>query len=475
MSLTPVQQQAYDAINSRMEPGFLNPVGNDDVRAAIAELDGLSRADADAVIDEMARTGRLDRFTSELTDQSPLGFGGVGLGEAQDFFNRLAPKLDGASLATVAQSLSRAGSDVSNYDYVQAFGTAVGNNARRADAVEFVRQMAPFTTDRSSSFSTYIGGSTTMSGDKDAMAVAEVLGRLRGANAEAAFAALSTEQLQAVLGASLEGAMFTSVSPAGGTVSMSYDANEFRDIMRAGASTSDPELKARLFDAAGDQLRAIGQGSPFVPTLSRESEGWMLDGMTELIRSDTTGVVRELAYNRATYDGSDLATYAKAMLNNGRTEALGEIMAELSTGNGNNQNPVDRFEAATTLPNGRDRYDNAGTLGYFTGAVYRGITAIASDTESQNALATAVAKTALTVIDKSKPWGAAVGYAASVAKEWVQFGIAALNGPPGASPAQQLELGAIPFDPNTDERAVSSAAYAEFNARISDVQRLARP
>lgn len=55
-SLIPVQQNAYDSISSRLHESFLNDVNEDDLNSVRETLGGLGAVDADAVIDEMART-----------------------------------------------------------------------------------------------------------------------------------------------------------------------------------------------------------------------------------------------------------------------------------------------------------------------------------------------------------------------------------------------------------------------------------
>ncbi|MFN3592901.1 MAG: hypothetical protein ACK4TG_12045, partial [Thermaurantiacus sp.] len=98
-----------------------------------------------------------------------------------------------------------------------------------------------------------------------------------------------------------------------------------------------------------------------------------------------------------------------------------------------------------------------------------------SDAAAQNTLITEVGKTALTIVDKTKAWGAWAGIGAAVAKEWVGFMLREFNPPPGMRAAQIIESHAIPFDPATGEQAVSSNAYSAYSAALERVRRMANP
>jgi hypothetical protein len=476
--LTPTQQAAVDSINQRLSTAWNDPfVSYGDVQAISATLRGLSAIDQNAVVRELARTGALNSFAREMLQSAPFNLGGLTLPERNQLLADMAGKLNGANLARVAGALSAASSGVSQHELLDQFGGLVARHAGSLSKVDFIREMAARTTDQASVWSTYFGGSSRIEGDPDAMAVARVLGSLRGTRAAEGFAALNEAQLQAVIKASIRPWSVTTAMPNGAAAppSVSYNATAFRDLMTAGASMTDPAAKARLFNAAGDALREVERANFLVAPMRGGTLDVMADGMTALLRSDPAGVIRQLALTQATWDGSDLATYAKVMLDKGRTAELGEIMAGVQFGNRGTENPVTRFDAQTILPSGQGRYDNAHALGYFVGAVYRGAQALTSDASAQNTLLTEIGKTALTAIDKGKFWGSWVGTSAALAKEWVGFMLREFNPPPGMAAAQRLEALAIPFDPQTNQQAVSSNAYSAYTASLERVRRMANP
>ncbi len=186
----------------------------------------------------------------------------------------------------------------------------------------------------------------------------------------------------------------------------------------------------------------------------------------------SVSVMRELAYNQETAFGTAFATYAKQLLNTDQADVLGEQMARLQMGNSLNEEPIARFETSVNRPNGATVYENSGTLGYFVGSVYSATESISSDIKSQQELVTAVLKSALTVIDKTKVGGPAVGTVASVGKEWVSFAVKAAIDDPGTSAAQQLERASIPVDPSNGEIAVGTNSFSSFNDRVSQIRRL---
>lgn len=475
MSLTPVQQAAYDDISAKLDTsGWFNTVTHDEMNQVRAKLDGLNAADADAVIDEMQRTGQLDRFAQEAVDGSWFGNGGYSGDERRDLFNDLAGKLDGSSLARVSDSFARASAGEDGFNRVNELADSVASHGSASVKVDYVRAMAGNAADGTGLRGTGFGSSWSREVDAEASAIAEVVGSLRGAQAQEAFKALSPDQLRAVMNSSIDQTNFYS---QGGVVT-SFDAEDFKGVMDAAASISDPDLKARIFDAGADPMRAvrdtqgigIGQNSP-----DRDATlNTIRDSMTTLLNSDTTGVVRELTYNSETQDGSDLSAYAQVMIATGQEKTLGEQMARLQFGNDLQGDPIARLDQ-TTQVNGQERRENAGALGYFVGSVYAGAAAHTKDVKEQQEVATAVLKSVLSVVDKAGVGGRVVGGAASVAKEWVVFAVRGAIDDPGASAAQKLERAALPQDPGTGELGVGDPIADAFNTTLSRVQRSAAP
>lgn len=488
--VTPVQQSAVNDITHKLrDGGWTDWVTHAEMNDVAGRLRGLSATDADAVVDELARTGQLDRFASESVDGSWFGRGGYSAGERRDLYVDLAGKLDGQSLATLSQALARTdagGGD--GHARVADLAAAVASHAGAGAKVDYIRALAPSVSDARSHSTSSFGSSAIHESDAEASAIGTVLGTLRGSQAQAAFAVLATpgpggrDALREVLRSGVDATLRTSSMGMSAHATLSWNTGGARGVLDAAASIGDADLKARIFDAGADTMRSVRDSNGVFGGLTVIGKDAALrdvaGGLTRILDSDTTGVMRELTYNRATLDGSDMAAYAKQMLQSGGEVKLGEIMARLQFGNGLNENAVARLDRVTTLTGGQQVRAQAGALGYFVGSTYAATAAISRDVRAQQEMTTAVLKSALTVIDKARvggPAALAVGTTASVAKEWVQFAVRAAIADPGSSAATQLERAALPIDPATGEIAVGDAITQAIGDTLGRTSRLSNP
>lgn len=293
----------------------------------------------------------------------------------------------------------------------------MNTHASDATKVDFIRRLAGSSTDQPRV--------RTMNEDRvydpQARAIAEVLGGLQHnpAAAELAFESLRPEQVREVLNAATREVQLFAFAFGGGSSVTFADASTFDAVMTAASRIGDADTKARIFDEGVAELKDLeSRGLDEAAEVAR-------NGLTRLLMSDTNGVMRELAYNKETFDGSALAYYMKSMLNAGEAARLGEIQAQILTGNQRDTgDPVARFEELSSTASGHDRYANAEVAGYFAGAVTSAARSITDDARQQAELLTAVFKSALTVIDKSNV-GRSLGAGPGVAKEWVQFPVRA--------------------------------------------------
>lgn len=470
MTLTPVQQSAYNDIAAKLDAsGVFNSVTHAEVNDVAARLRGLSSVDADAVIDEMARTGQLDRLAEETMDGAWFGNGGMSETERRDLFNHLAANLDGASLASVSRAFAGATDGESDFNVVTELAASVADRATPRAKLDYIGALAG-ETDGQGIDGWHLGGSWTRNVDSEAGAIGTVLGSMSGPYAQQAFGALTTDQLRAVLNTGID----QRVNYSRSSVSIGYDVARYEGVMTAAASISDPDLKARIFDAGTDALRTVRDDSGFNVFAYQRDETLqsMTAAMGRLIDSDTTGVVRELTFNSETQDGSDLAAYAQVMIATGQEARLGEQMARLQFGNDMQGDPLTRLDE-TVQVNGQERRENAGALGYFTGAVYAGAAAHSDEIAQQQEAITNVLNSVLTVIDKTSPRGVAT--AAALGKVWMASAVEAAIANPGTDPAARLERAALPQDPATGELGVGDGVTDAFNTALSRVQRTASP
>jgi hypothetical protein len=468
--LTSTQESAYNSIQSRLEEGFLNDVNEADLSSIRETLQGLSATDADAVIDEMARNGELQRLADESNDSEFLGMGqdGFSADDQRALFADLAGKLDGDSLAKIHDAYVQAESGQTEFDRVTELADAIATHGTSTSKLDYINAIKEGAGDGSIDSVNIAGGSSSYNVDGEAAAIGTVLGSLRGSYAAEGFEALSSEQLDAVLRTGIG----ETVNYGHASVSSSYDVGRFQDVMAAAASTSDPSLKADVFAAGAEHLRTIRDADTFPAISLNEDElRGASESMANLIDSDTTGIVTELAYDGTTRDGSAMSAYTQVMIETGQTERLSDQMLDLQFGNDRNENAVDRLDEVTTLSNGQERRENAGALGYFVGSVYAGAKAHSSNVEDQQKVISGFLNFA---VGKIPSVGGVSASDAMLGQDLISKAVEAAIDNPGMDPAQRLEMAALPLDANND-LAVGDAIFSAFEDTLSTVERLAKP
>ena len=482
MNLTPVQQQAFDQINGHLTAGFLGAVDHDDVNAVAAKLKELSPEDANAVIARMRESGQLDTLASEGIDGTWFGNGGYSAEERRELFNALAGKLSGDNLAAVSNAFEKAGSGEEGFNLAGEFGAAVASHAPADAKVAFIKALSGETADGKGLTGITMGGSWERKVDGDAAAVATVLGSLRGSQAEAAFDHLVQypDQLKAVMSTGIDQ---TNMFSENGVMT-SFDTARFRGVIDAAASISDPDLKARVFDAGAQQLKVI-RDTPSVSVGANsvdrdDSLNEVRDSLTRLIDSNTTGIVRELTFNRETLDGSSLAAYTQVMFDTGQADKLGEQLTRMQFGNDvktNPQDPVARLNESVTV-DGETRRPNASALGYYVGAVEAGAGADAKDTKATQDNVTAMLKSMNAIVGAfTGPGGAAITGAGG---EWINKGVELAINSTSVSTANRLAMAALPTErpeggASYDVEERNGPYFGDFNDRRTWVVDHAQP
>ena len=337
--------QALTDIRDRMKSGLFNPVGADDVKAVQDIVGGLSKADANAVMQQMS-DDELRHLAGEVSDTSWIA-GGLNRDEKAAFFDTMAKQLDGEQLARLSQAFDRSqqGSGVGKLDSaddVAMLGAAVGRHASTQTKLDFIKAISAngALTDQKSVDGFHMGGSMSQLSDPQARSVAEVIASMDKSPTAArrALETLTTDQLNAVVKAAADPTMFNSASQAGSSVTMHYDTATFQKLMEVAGKTGNADLKARVFAAGAEVLKEAESGNLFTPVLADTAA--MRKGMHSLLMSDVNGVIGELASNQETRDGSALATYAKSALNAKEFDQLAEVQVRLSLGNDLKGDPV---------------------------------------------------------------------------------------------------------------------------------------
>jgi hypothetical protein len=334
-------------------------------------MQGLSPAQRNEVISQLS-DGDLRKWAGEINGT----VGGLSASEQQSLFNSLAEGLDGKQLARVANAFS------GEPDSVTQLGKTIGARADADTKVEFVKAMAPSTTERQVTLvdNGFLAPSSTLSGNEDARAVGEVLASMakQPSSFNSAIAALSDEQLQSVMDASaMETSTTTAMSTgmgAASSTSVDYNPKLVADITRAAASSSDAKTKARVFEAASEQLKEISDaGGALTPYIGKAADVKQVsDAMTTLLRSDPNGIVTQLRTNVDATGGS-LVNYSSALMGQGQEKTVRNLLVSLQQGNDGKGNAFNNFSNPAVARN----------LGFFTGSVAAAINNKTSDRGDQ--------------------------------------------------------------------------------------------
>jgi hypothetical protein len=389
LTVDQITSQIHDLVNSE---GFLSHSRNDHLHQVNDLLKGLQPADADQVLSKLS-AGDLKKWADDVNSGGIFGAEGLNGGEKKDLFNLFARDLDGTQLARVSNSFG-------NRDDAISLSQSVAQQSPAAVKVQYVQQLSGQTTDKTSDFQNG-WNQTTFFGDKDAVAAGNVLASLKG-NPQAFDAAansLNNTQLAAVFNAA-EGQKSTHYLGQEGPPAVTTSAQPLADILSAAATSNDPAIKARMFEAGAKAIGEINDtNSLFSPNPGAGDDvKRVTQGMTGILNSDTTGVVRALKLDQP--GGTALTTYMKEVISRDPSpdnKTIGTLLAHLQQGNALNQNPLDFVNQATDDGHGGKVYINAENLGYFSGAVQAGIGKITSDEKTEGDILNNILTTAVSV------------------------------------------------------------------------------
>lgn len=353
-------EDAVNSIKNSLSEGFLDwDVTHGDLENIQQQFQGLNAEEANQAFGQLS-DGDLQKWVGELNGLN----GSYSREEKQQLFNELAGKLNGANLARLATALGNDNGDAA------ALGRAIGQNSSAQTKVDFVRNMA--------------GSVERSRGASEA--VAEVISGLQNnpAALDRALGSLSDTQLQKLMeNITVNG--YSTSSPYGGAYTIQYNGELLGKMLDAVSKSNNPDVKARVFNAAALQLKAIEGAPNLMPATAiigkNDAAAKIRDGLTSVINSDTTGIMTSLEHNYR--NGEGITAYAKSMLNGGKTVELGQIVARLSKGNDLTGDPLSRFGTQVRGTDGNPHYQNAQVLGYFAGALFAGAKQITGDRTKQ--------------------------------------------------------------------------------------------
>lgn len=353
--------------------GFLWLNRNGHLKETIQDFKNLTPAERNEVASRLSDAD-LQELADDVNANGVGGANGLSADEKRDLFNTLAQGLDGEQLGRLAAAFD-------DRKDVMALGQAVAQHADSDTKVDFIKEMAPRTQDQDYDSGVMVGGSWSEKGDKEAEAILDVLSSM--GNDPAAFneavSALDESTLHAVAEAGINQS-----STHGETIAIvSHDPKQLTALLDAAAKSNDPAVKARVFDAGASALQSMRDSTkfPVVSIGTDDAAKQVTDKLTALFNSDVRGITHEL--NQHDQYGKGLSTYTSEVLRAGESgqKVLGEQLAQLQ-GAGTGQSPIQFMEQTAPGTSGAPYYQNAESLGYFTGAMRNGL-------EAQNADATA--------------------------------------------------------------------------------------
>jgi hypothetical protein len=368
-----------------------NDVTHDDLKSINELLKGMTREERNEVISKLSAE-EIETWTSELDNGGFLGMGeGLSADERGQLHRMLASSLD-------AKQLSRVYDAYDDRDQKLELANAIATHAPPSTKVDFIKELAPKTTDKSGpeidGFIVY----SASDGDTEGRAVAEILGSMKQTPQamKEAYASLTDPQLNAVFEAAVQHEMHTNNfgGPAAGMSrpSYSYDVQPLVRVLDAAATSDDPALKARAFEFAGRHLATISGASSIshtmlAPTPGAEKEAKALaDSMSKLYGTDVNGITSALERNYQS--GKGMAPFLEHLISEGGKagkDTVRSYIVQLAAGNGGKEDPFKRF----TQPEYQDSgvyYPNAEKLGYFAGSLHEAIEAISTNRKEQAAL-----------------------------------------------------------------------------------------
>jgi hypothetical protein len=321
-----------------------------------------NRAEANTVFNRLTNSD-LRNWAGELNGT----VGGYSREERRSLFNDLASRLNPANLARMNNALSEGGDRV-------GLAQSVAQNASDAVKLGYATQLR-----------------TGVERNQDnALALATLLGGMRGRNLETAIGRLSSPQLNAVARAAIQEQTDVVSTGVGFSVTtINRDPRPLARLIDAATSISinsrdSARSRARVFEAGTNELRRIEESHA---PMRREDGATVRNALTRLMNSDTTGIVNHLEQQNR---GRFLSDYVQSMLrtrNRNDQVTIGNQIRRLLRGNSQRENPLDRFATqieGTPIPGADTRYyQNARSLGFYSGAVSAAVERITDNRAEQ--------------------------------------------------------------------------------------------
>lgn len=339
--------EGVKTIQNRLDEEYIwSDVSHGDLEDIQNVFADLNPAEANAVFERLSDKN-LNKLTEELNGQ----IGGFSSDEKKSLFNELAGKLNINNqnrLDSTLQKYGLVGDSEALTNSITTFLVAKGSPQTKVD---FVKNMAGI-----------IEGNHAKG-----IAVAKVIASLKNNSTglNEALKGLNENQLKSLMeSASVEIFDSSSVLGVGGPsvphTAIYYDAKVLNQMLNAVSTSNDPRLKADVFNAAGEQLKTIEESSNYIGrtvTGTNTAAAQIHDGLTQIIDSDTTGIVK---YLQNQDKGVGLASYLQSMIGSSNQDDRSQIRTQITSllrGNNSSQNQIEYFEQRVLTPQGRNKMD----------------------------------------------------------------------------------------------------------------------
>lgn len=255
--MTDVAEVTRNIRNRTHDDGFAWLKRNENLKQTLQDFKDLTPAERDAVVSRLN-----DADLKELADDvNAMGLGGAnGLSadEKRDLFNTLATGLSGEQLGRLATAFN-------DRQDVMALGQAVGQHASSDVKLDFIKEMAPRTSDGDS----HATHTRHEAGDKEAEAILEVLNSMGNdpSGFNDAIHSLDDQTLDAVVTAGIN--KVTSYSgkdqvPTG----LRHDSEQLSKLLEVAARSADPAVKAKVFEMGAQAVGKIDAATAHGPQSS---------------------------------------------------------------------------------------------------------------------------------------------------------------------------------------------------------------
>jgi hypothetical protein len=361
------------------DDGVFGTSRNEHLHQIDGVLNAAPPADVNRIVSKLGDDD-LKQWAGDINSGGIFGAQGLSGDEKGSLMQTLAKDLDGGQLARMSKAFD-------NRDDVIALGKAVAQSSSADVKVAYVKALAPAAGDRENKTDAGFGTSSSVSGDKEAYAIGEVLTSLKGNPAafNEALGALGADKLGSVVKALENERMTTTSAQGNAAISFSHDPSPLKALLDAGAAAGTAENKAALFQAASPAITEIRASNTLLsPNPGADaSAATVTAGLTALLDSDVRGVVDRLNTDEST--GKSLATYTQQVLRENPSASngiLGRQLAQLQ-GVGTGRAPAQYIGQPVKDGQGHDFYRNAENLGYYSGAVQAGINKTTADAKAQ--------------------------------------------------------------------------------------------